>query len=571
VIEWIGTGWNPSMTPRAMVIEDDMTQRLFTAFVVKQLGLETTCVSSASEALQFLRDGDMSTLPHIIICDVRLPDIQCPELVPLIHQLHEIPVIANSASDDETIMEKCICAGCADYVVKPIRMHELKMKVKLALMKQSNQHRTDNKLRQEVLSQHINSIAHDIGTPLTTMNLATDVLIGELKLGCMVQVTQQHHDLLSQVVKSARLIEIVSQKAFDLQNIMSNRLQMVASTCDLRNIIDDQLITSRYLSHGCASVEMVTDVSPEISTWIVSDPGWLACIILELISNARKFTEKGTIKLTAAVALHGGRRQLEIVCEDTGVGIAPDLLPQVWMPFTQIRKDAGGSGLGLFVVASKVRALGGEYHATANNPQGSIFTLRLPYEEGPGLEGVASPEPAVSGDVMHTVLPDGCRVPVMMKAGVNAGNSTDSGGQTDPAAETECSKVSILIIDDTPSIRKLLSLMLDKLGIHADTAENGEEGLHMLCAGQYAVVFCDVMMPVMDGLECICRFRKWEQQHRPDNRQLVYGLTAQATDQTIEACRNVGMDRVVAKPVTKASLRTHLSDIPLCKHALRSA
>jgi len=119
----------------------------------------------------------------------------------------------------------------------------------------------------------------------------------------------------------------------------------------------------------------------------------------------------------------------------------------------------------------------------------------------------------------------------------------------------------ILLIDDTSSIRTMVSTVLKKAGYTTEAAEDGSVGLTMLIDKPYKMVFCDLMMPVMGGLECVSEFRKWEQMNRKGWRQPICALTGQATSSLSQDCKDAGMNFVLSKPVNKKNLLNAVIDL----------
>ena len=170
---------------------------------------------------------------------------------------------------------------------------------------------------------------------------------------------------------------------------------------------------------------------------------------------------------------------------------------------------------GLASIAMQASALGGSYGVSQNKPKGSRFWISVPYIPSKSLSATSS-KPAL-------------------------GAASDMQG------------LSVLLIEDTKAVRCLTKKMLQQVGMVVHEAENGTEGLAKMQEREFEIVLCDMMMPVMSGLECIDQFRCWEAAHRPDRHQTICLLTAQATEAIKELAlggrRHGGIDHVWEKPV----------------------
>jgi len=261
-------------------------------------------------------------------------------------------------------------------------------------------------------------------------------------------------------------------------------------------------------SHDRATVTTEYEIDEDVPETIASDGAWLFDIMLNLLLNARKFTEHGSIKLSMTCETPG---RLMIEVSDTGPGVAPCCRDGLFEPLMQHSTKNGGLGLGLYIVKSKATALGGLCGYSPNTPCGSTFWVSVP------CKAVPTPAP-----------------PMEMCSGDDR---------------------TILIIDDTSSIRMMLNRILTKEGYTVEEAENGAIGLDKMCEKRYWMVFCDYMMPVMNGKECVTKFRSWERCHRPHiSKQVICGLTAQAVTSVMFELMNAGTNYVLSKPVNKRSL-----------------
>lgn len=322
---------------------------------------------------------------------------------------------------------------------------------------------------------------------------------------------------------AAEILRMVTRKALDYATVVSGKnLVPNLQPTDLREMVaKSERIMKRY-SDSREAVEQRYIVAENIAPLILTDCTWLWEIVINLLSNACKFCIQGSVTLSLSVVERGqsvgndqdgGNLLLEVA--DTGIGVPQEKMATLFKPFVQLQTTAGGTGLGLVTVASKVTALKGTYGIKANTPQGVIFWVRLPYEV------------VEQNDCLDNV-------------------------EEEPEGEDK--SLTVLLIEDTGSIRKLTKLMLEKKGFVVHEAEDGKEGLWKMKQREYSVVLCDCMMPVMDGITCVSLYRKWAFEQKLPYTQIVCGLSAQANNSTSNACLAAGMNVMLAKPINNNDL-----------------
>jgi len=262
-----------------------------------------------------------------------------------------------------------------------------------------------------------------------------------------------------------------------------------------------------------SSVELSFHVAEDVAEIVLTDATWIWDCMVNFLSNACKFTTEGTIILSVTQS----EKRLWLTVSDTGRGIPEECLGQLFKPFVQLQTGAGGTGLGLASIAMQASALGGSHGVSQNKPKGSKFWINVPYIPSKSLMA-PSLKPALG-------------------------------------AAPDLQGLSVLLIEDTRTVRCLATKLLQKVGMVVYEAENGKEGLAKMKEREFEIVLCDLLMPVMSGLECVEEFRCWETEHRPERHQTICLLTAQATEDikklALGAGRQGGMlvDQVWEKPI----------------------
>lgn len=262
-------------------------------------------------------------------------------------------------------------------------------------------------------------------------------------------------------------------------------------------------------------IDLEFDVDPSAGGWFLGDPTRLRQIVLNLVGNAVKFTQRGGVRVTCRHGEFAGGCNLELKIRDSGIGIPADRLGAIFRQFEQADNSTtrryGGTGLGLAISRRLTRMMGGDIAVKSAEGKGSTFTvlLRLPRAEKPAAAPVAEP----------TQLPD---------FGLRA-----------------------LVAEDNKFNQVVVRNLARRIGISVDIAENGEEAVRMVDGGDYDLVLMDIRMPVMNGYEAAARIRA-----RGDavGRIPILAVTAEATRADIQQCLDAGMDHHLPKPLRIADV-----------------
>jgi CheY-like chemotaxis protein len=266
-------------------------------------------------------------------------------------------------------------------------------------------------------------------------------------------------------------------------------------------------------------VQFVCIVASDFPDMVIGDAMRLRQIVINLLSNACKFTREGKVELDASAEKVAGERfSLVLHVRDTGIGIAPDEIHRIFDAFEQAdRSDSrryGGTGLGLAICLKIARLMGGEIEVSSQLDHGSDFCVRLPMRRVPVIAPlpigpIPPPERVVREDVASRPL-------------------------------------KILAAEDNRVNRLLLGKILEKAGHHAVFAENGAEAIRLWENGKFDLVLMDLQMPVMDGVEAAQEIRRREagnSAHTP-----IIAVTARAMHEDRDLTVAAGMDGYVSKP-----------------------
>jgi len=281
------------------------------------------------------------------------------------------------------------------------------------------------------------------------------------------------------------------------------------------------IVAERANSKG---LRFTAHIAGDLPHRVMGDPTRLRQVLINLLTNAVKFTDQGSVELR--VAPDGGRIFFSI--RDTGIGMDERARARLFQPFGQaddsITRKYGGTGLGLMISQELVQAMGGHIEVDSAPGAGSCFWFALPLSEAAIDQGSAMAAPPASGTA--ETLP-----------GLVGGR--------------------VLLVDDNLVNRKLGSAMLDRLGLPHDLAGNGVECLRRLAAGRYALVLMDMEMPEMDGLSATRQIRA-DEAAAGSWRLPIIAMTANAMHEDQQRCIDAGMDGYVAKPINLSLLEREI-------------
>ena len=366
-------------------------------------------------------------------------------------------------------------------------------------------------------SEFLSRMSHELRTPLTA-------IIGFAQLLKIERLTQAQLDHVQMIASAGdHLLELVNT-LLDQARIEAGQLVLEVVAFDLPDMVG-AVATMVDQQAAAKGLTFETVLAPELPRHILGDPMRLRQVLLNLLANAVKFTERGSVMLHLGVV----EGMLEFSVRDTGIGMDETARGRIFQAFAQadqsIARRFGGTGLGLLITRDLLRAMGGDIEVQSTPGVGSCFKGRLPLRPA-----TADPAPA-------------------------------STSHPDPAqslrATARLAGRRVLVVDDNAVNRTLVTALLERMGIIVDSADDGRSALVRIAAGGHDLVMMDMEMPGMDGLSATRALRADEARTgRP--RLPVVALTANAMVDDRARCEAAGMDGYLAKPIAVAQLRAEL-------------
>ncbi|MBT6157512.1 MAG: PAS domain S-box protein [Planctomycetaceae bacterium] len=379
-------------------------------------------------------------------------------------------------------------------------------------------------------SEFLANMSHEIRTPMTAILGFTDILVDN--------VTGPENIAAARTVKEngEYLIELIND-ILDLSKIEAGKFDVEQIDCSPHEIIANvfSLMKVRAAAKGLPLEVRIDGPIPET---ICTDPTRLRQILINLLGNAIKFTETGSVELVTRL-LNGasGEPELQFNVIDTGIGISDDKIETLFQPFTQAdsstTRQFGGTGLGLTICKRMAELLGGRVSVSSKIGEGSTFSVTV--STGP-LESVR---------LIHDVVPSAD------ESVVQAMNE-----QT----ETLLHKCRVLLVEDGPSNQRLISYILNKAGAEVTVAENGQVAIDKVHAegiagAAYDVILMDMQMPILDGYDATRQLRQ------EGFTGTIIALTAHAMVEDRQKCFGAGCDDFTSKPIDRckliAMIKTH--------------
>lgn len=397
------------------------------------------------------------------------------------------------------------------------RTQELKEKNdKLILAKEKEEE--SNKVKEQFMA----SISHEIRTPL-------NAIIGFQELLRDTPLNEEQKEFLHSIDFAGRNLLVLINDILDLSKIEAGKFVFNETEFDFRNTIRSVVELMEYRATD-KSISISFEVDEAIPTYVFGDQARLSQVLINLVGNAVKFTEKGFVKIIVKLLSESKKDvRCEFRIEDSGIGIPKDKLKIIFDRFTQGSSDTtrkyGGTGLGLSIVKEIVELQGGKIGVESELGVGSIFHFEYTLKKG-------------SDSI------------------IKSSNELDSKLNK---TKLELKNLHGLLAEDIILNQQLVKKIMEKWGYTIDVVFNGEEAIEKVKNNNYDFILMDIQMPNMDGTTATTVIRKMED---PIKRNIpIIALTAQASMAEADKCLALGMNAYMSKPFKAQELKNKINEL----------
>jgi PAS domain S-box-containing protein len=362
--------------------------------------------------------------------------------------------------------------------------------------------------------QFLSNMSHEIRTPM-------NAIIGFTKVILKTELTTKQKEYLEAIKMSGDALIVLINDILDLAKVDSGKMTFEKIPFKMKASISAMLhlFETKIQEKNLRLIQVYDD---KIPTNIIGDPVRLHQIILNLVSNAVKFTTKGKITVSVDL-LHEDAENviIQFAVTDTGIGIAEEKIEKIFENFQQASSGTsrlyGGTGLGLAIVKQLIEPQGGNIIVKSKVNEGSIFSFTLPFQK-------ANADAELENEILEL--------------------------------DSEVKNIKVLVVEDIPLNQLLMKTLLDDFGFQYDMAENGKIAIEKLKNNDYDIILMDLQMPVINGFEATEYIRNTMISKIP-----IIALTADVTTVDLAKCKAVGMNDYLAKPVDEKLLYSKIVTI----------
>ena len=509
-----------SSLQRILYIEDDEALARLLQKRMQRQRFTVDIALSAEDGLKHLQAEKYD----LLLLDYNLPGMSGLEMLDVLATIEKTPpVIVLTASGDENIALAALEKGAADYAIKdtgqayldllPAVMQAAYTREKLQRENERQRHELEiakekAEAANEAKSNFLATMSHEIRTPM-------NVVTGLARALAKTQLDDQQKKIVSALHSNADLLLNLINDLLSISRVESGQMELESVPFTFTSILNDMQLMFADQAAEKNILYHVEDATEQ--RMFNGDRTRCQQILMNLVSNAVKFTSQGEISVQAEAKDRGnGRYDMRVRVRDTGIGIPEDKLPLIFEKFTQadetITRRFGGSGLGLSIAKSLTELMGGDITVETTHGKGTMFILTLTLNECSAVE---------RSKIANAAVPT-----------VGVANSG-----------------TVLIVEDYAPNIMVATMMLEDLGFTVATAENGRQAIDAVTNAEkpFLAILMDVQMYDMDGLETTRRIRELE--ITKGQRNTIIGVTAHALTGDRERCIAAGMDDYVSKPI----------------------
>lgn len=428
--------------------------------------------------------------------------------------------IVINREDEIGILQESIAAMRLS-MIDTIRILDVKVALKTAELEESL---SKAQAADQAKSDFMSTMSHEIRTPMNG-------ILGPLEILRMTELNEEQSDWIDAIQKSGDSLMSIINDILDFSKIEAGVIALHHLNFSIQGILNETISSNQHHAALNEKLSISCNTSPDLPSIINGDPIKTKQILNNLIGNAIKFTQEGSITVNAKL-LNETKEEVTIRVEviDTGIGIAHDKFDELFAPFTQVdqshTREFGGTGLGLSICKKLCELMGGSIGVESEAGKGSTFQFTIPFKKATSDEVVIEQEK--TSDIEPAKKPA-----ITEKAG---------------------NQKRILLVEDNQMNIKIAKSMISIIGVECDVAINGADAVKMQARNDYDLIFMDIKMPIMNGYEATRKIRMLEH----NNSTTIIALTSNAMVGDKEKCIKAGMNAYITKPVNLEKIKEQL-------------
>ena len=512
---------------RILVVDDEPVNIQVLLNLLSVRNYSVTTAYNGPETLALFEKGEKFDL---VLLDVMMPKMSgydvCQQLRAK-YSLFDLPIVMLTAKNQVQDIVYGFHAGANDYVQKPFDKEELLARVKTLLELKGAMLAASaaNKAK----SLFLTNMSHELRTPLHAVVGLTDMLL-------KTPMDTQQRDYTEKMRQASSTLLGIINNILDYSDIDAGKMKLYRSVFDLHPMVND-LADSYRQRYSDSNVELCVEWDASIPPSLIGDPLRLKQVLFNLVDNAYKFTEHGSITVrTSVVRSDPNNVLLDFVVEDTGIGMTQKQMEDIFAVFNQADNSAtrkyGGTGIGLAITREMVELMGGKITVSGQEGKGTVFTFSCPFQVPESIS-----------------VPDS---PSVISAQRSEQNNVLCGRR-------------VLLVEDNKINALIATELLTSVGIDVTLAVNGAEALERLedavkAHGKPAfdLILMDLQMPIMDGYEATKIIK-----NTPEYKDIpVFALTAHAFAEERDRCLALGMQAHLTKPIDVEKFYETLRSVP---------